>query len=227
VCGMSTGGAGSPSGRGGGRKDVLLAEDDRLPARVASSPCCTCASPNGEGEGGLEGGRIGIGVRVTGASKDVGVCVRSEGCTKGFSDVRVPVDASKLVLRSSREALGECTATSLDERVWSISSRGTTYPSRVMSTDLKVRVLPGPTEVPIEVRPERTRLAVRVTLEKREGPELYCTDSRTDFRRRRSASSQRLSVCSSPKRKRKKKNVSALGEHRGNRSGCSEHRSKK
>jgi hypothetical protein len=144
-------------------------------------------------------------VGVTGVSKGVGGRVRSEGCTKGFSEVSlyeaVHVTASKLVLRLNKVGLGDSRVTSPDERVWSMSSSGTAYPSRATSTvscDLKVRVPPGPTEVPIEVRPERTRVAVRVTLERREGPEVYCADSRADFRRCRSASSQRLSVCSSP-----------------------------
>ena len=107
--------------------------------------------------------------------------------------------ASKLVLRSEWEGLGECTVTS---RGWSMSSRGTAYPSRATSTvscDLRARKLPGATAVPIDVRPERTRPAVRVTLEKRDGRAVYCADSRADFRRRRSASSQRLRVCSRKK----------------------------
>lgn len=77
-------------------------------------------SENGEGEDGAEGGSIGVG--VTGVSKRAGVC--SDGCTNGFSDVPEvePVPASKLVLRSNIEGVGECTAT-LPER--STSSRGT------------------------------------------------------------------------------------------------------
>lgn len=162
----------------------------------------------------MDGGNVGVGVSGV---NFIGVCggVRSEGCTNGSSNVpeldaflvSVPVPASKLVLRSSAEGLGECTAMSQDEpRGRSMSSRGTAYPSRATSTvsyDLKVPVPPGPKEAPTEaVRPERTRLAVRVTLVSREGPELFRADSRTDFRRCRSASSQRLSVCSSPKEKK-------------------------
>lgn len=160
----------------------------------------------------MDGRSTGVGV-----SNGVGVDVRSEGCTNGFSDAPEPDAASKLVWRSKREGLGEgeWTATSPDDdRVWSMSSRGTAYPSRATLTascDLKVRVAPGPTEVPVEVRPERTRLAVRVTLERREGAVVYRTDSRADFRRCRSASSQRLRVCSNHRNKKKKDRQRAGG----------------
>lgn len=228
---MSPGGGGRPSGRGGRTEGTSLLEDRpracvlleglRRAVGFACSACCgACVSANGEGEGGVEGGSVGVG--VTGAS--VGECgrVRSEGCTNGFSDVPEPdaVPVSKLVLRSNREGLGECTTTSPDERVGSMSSRGTAYPSRAMSTDscdLKARVPPRPAEAPVEVvRPERIRLVVWVTLERREGPEVCCANSRADLRRCRSASSQRLRVCTSPKKEKEKKIVSALVE-RGHR----------
>lgn len=170
ACGMSSGGGGSPSGRGGETTAGLLLTEKRLRACVSCSTCA-CTSAKGESSdgvvvvgGGLMDARVGVGDRV---------CMRSEGCSNGFSDVR-GADVSMLAPRSSTEGLGECTATSTGGLARSMSSRGTPYPSRVTSTvscDLKGRVLPGfATVEPTEDRPARTREAVRVTLAKRDGP---------------------------------------------------------
>jgi len=188
---MSSGGGGSPSGQGGGTTAGLPPEE-RLRACVLLYSTCACTSAKGESivglvvdsnvldemGGGLMDARVGVvGDRVR--------VLRSEGCSNGFSDVRrpevtadsFPVQSvvSMLASRSSTEGLGECTATSMGGLAWSMSSRGTPYPSRVTSTvscDLKGRVLlPGFAAVePTEDRPARTRLAVRVTLAKRDGP---------------------------------------------------------
>ena len=186
---MPVGVEGRSSGRGGGTNGSLLPED-RLRASVGRSAGLAGRpreSENGEGEGGEEGGSVGVG--VAGLRKRVAVC--SEGCTNGFSDA--PEEDPTLARGSSTEGRGEWSVTLLDA---SMSSRGTPYPSRAVSCDLRARVLPGPAETLMEpLRRERTRLAVRVTLERKEGPEVDCADSRSDFRRRRSASSHRLRVC--------------------------------
>jgi hypothetical protein len=130
-------GGGSPRGRGGGTRGTVGADivGCARPRRVLVSKLsrengvgentdsvitagCSFGSANGERD------RRGVGVEQS---------PESEGCVKGFSGV----------MGSKTEGLGECpTIAAVCRSCWSMSSRGTPYPSRVASTnsrDLRAR----------------------------------------------------------------------------------------